>query len=293
MPPLSRARLCGIIRSLPLRIAFALAIVLMCIINMSQISLLYSRGTNGMFPITRLKSPALVYLPSAGAAGGALCACYSPPSSALNDIALFSSGTIIFALLIISELHLNRAIYILTACGFDLPSDPSPLNVIVCRAPPLANGDIMCEPSPSLIDTQAAQAACRVHVTSSTADGGAAASSNDVAFLSSRVAKFGTSLSCRRLGLGCTSGQTFEFRHILTLPQPHTPQCCSFNALGRVSRLPNVRLGCRPSHGCFCRAAPIVLSARRLLHRRLEFRGAVGYWMQSRRHLACCSRKWF
>jgi hypothetical protein len=211
MPHLPPIRICGIIRSLPLRIAFALAMVLMCIINMSQITLLYSRGANGVFPITRLKSPALVYLPSAGAAGSDVCACYSPPSSSLNDIALFSSGMVLFALLIVSKLHLTLALHFCTVCGFGSSSSPSPLNVIVCKAPPLANGDIMCEPPSSRTDTQAAQAACRMHSSSSTADGGAAASSNDIAFLSSRVAKFGASIFCRRLGLGCTSGQTYTF----------------------------------------------------------------------------------
>jgi hypothetical protein len=82
----------GLSRILSVRFLFVLALVLICIVNMSWILSLYSRGADGTYPITHLKSPALVYLPFAGAAGSDLCACYSPPSSPLDDVAVFSSG---------------------------------------------------------------------------------------------------------------------------------------------------------------------------------------------------------
>ncbi len=73
-------------RALPLRFLLVLALVLVLIINAISFS---SRDKAGLYPMTRLKSPALVYLPSAGAG---FCACYSPPSSSLDDVALISSG---------------------------------------------------------------------------------------------------------------------------------------------------------------------------------------------------------
>jgi hypothetical protein len=73
-------------RSLTLRFLLVLGLLLVFIINTISFS---SRDNAGLYPMTRLKSPALVYLPSVGAD---FCACYSPPSSSLDDIALISSG---------------------------------------------------------------------------------------------------------------------------------------------------------------------------------------------------------
>jgi hypothetical protein len=211
MPPRLQFGIGRLFRIVPFRFLFVLFLVLMCIVNFSWMTALYSRGQKGPYLISRIQSAALVFFPTAGAADNNFCACYSP-SSSLNDITSFSAGSSPSSPYEHTQSQNTNFNSPYTVCGFDPSVPPSPTGIIVCKPPPLPTGDIICDSSPSLIDLQSAQAACGTHVSSSSSvtvkDTSASAPRVDVVFLSSRISKFGTSSSCRRLGLGCTSGQT-------------------------------------------------------------------------------------
>ena len=92
MPPRLQFGIGRLFRIVPFRFLFVLFLVLMCIVNFSWMTALYSRGQKGPYPISRIQSAALVFFPTAGAADNNFCACYSP-SSSLNDITSFSAGS--------------------------------------------------------------------------------------------------------------------------------------------------------------------------------------------------------
>lgn len=92
MPPQLQTSTGSIFRIFPLRFLVVLLLVLLCIVNMSWMTSLYSRGQKGPYPITRMRSPALVYFPPAVVGDKNFCACYAPPSSSLDDVASILSG---------------------------------------------------------------------------------------------------------------------------------------------------------------------------------------------------------
>ena len=92
MPPRLQFGIGRLFRIVPFRFLFVLFLVLMCIVNFSWMTALYSRGQKGPYPISRIQSAALVFFPTAGAADNNFCACYSR-SSSLNDITSFSAGS--------------------------------------------------------------------------------------------------------------------------------------------------------------------------------------------------------